>query len=446
MLQNGILTQGGILKALTFFTLPMLVGAFLQQAYNLTDTWMVGKYVGAEALAAVGSSYALMVFLVSIFYGLAMGSGTVVSIHYGAGNWNLLRRCVFVSMVLIGVLTLSLTIVLFFGLDLILQFLQVPPDVYYLMYTYLWIVFWGIPWVCLYNFYAVLLRSVGDSLTPLYFLFLSVVLNVGLDALFIIGLGWGIAGAAAATVVAQFVSAVGLVLYVYLRHPELKCTRKDAVWDREALRDIFSFSTLTCVQQSVMNFGILLVQGLVNSFGSVVMAAFAVAVKIDSFAYMPVQEFGNAFSTFIAQNFGARQRTRIRKGMRIAFLLAVLFSLFISVWVFVFAEELMLLFIPSSETGILQAGVQYLRIEGSFYVGIGILFLLYGYYRAIRLPGMSVVLTVLSFGTRVALAYLLASIPTIGVAGIWWSIPIGWFIADAVGLVCIIRSMHVHHQ
>lgn len=433
------LTRGGIGSALVFFTLPMMLGALLQQCYNLVDTWLVGRYIGADALAAVGSSYTLMVFLISILWGLAMGSGTVVSQHYGAGDVPALRRSVFLSFSLMGLLTLLLTVVMFASLDGVLHFLQVPFAVYGWMRSYLWIVFWGIPLVCLYNFYAAMLRAVGDSLTPLYFLALSVVLNVALDVLFILVLHWGVEGAAWATVVAQGVSAFGLVWYVCIRRPELHWSREDCRWDFTCLKDVLSFSMLTCLQQSVMNFGILLVQGLVNSFGAVVMAAFAVAVKIDSFAYMPVQEFGNAFSTFIAQNYGAGEQERIRKGGRVALGMVMLFSCVVSMAVFIFAEELMCMFVLPDESEILSVGVRYLRIEGSFYVGIGILFLLYGYYRAIRMPGMSVVLTILSLGTRVMLSYLLASIPQIGVQGIWWSIPIGWFLADAVGIWYYLR-------
>ena len=172
---------------------------------------------------------------------------------------------------------------------------------------------------------------------------------------------------------------------------------------------------------------------LINSFGTAVMAGFAAAVKIDSFAYMPVQDFGNAFSTFIAQNFGAGKHERIRKGIRVAVRVTLIFCLIISVLVFVLARPLMLIFIPAHETEIISIGVEYLRIEGAFYCGIGWLFLLYGFYRAVRKPGMSVVLTVISLGVRVALAYTLAAIPGIGVWGIWWSIPIGWFLADIFG-------------
>ena len=183
-----------------------------------------------------------------------------------------------------------------------------------------------------------------------------------------------------------------------------------------------------------MNFGILMVQGLVNSFGTAVMAAFAAAVKIDSFAYMPVQDFGNAFSTFVAQNFGAGRYDRIRRGIRSSIWLTTGFALWISVLVYVFSPQLMALFVSPSETEIINIGVEYLRIEGSFYIGIGYLFLLYGFYRAVALPSMSVVLTVVSLGTRVVLAYALATLSAVGYTGIWWSVPIGWALADGIGV------------
>lgn len=434
MLRKGDLTQGGITTTLLQFTLPMLAGSLLQQCYNIADTLIVGQCIGSNALAAVGSAYTLMVFLISILLGLSMGSGTVFSLQYGAGDLPALRRSIYVSFLLIGTVTVLLNVAVFLWLDPILRWLQVPYDVYPLMRNYLWIIFWGIAFTFLYNFYAALLRAVGDSVTPLWFLAVSVVLNIGLDLFLILVLDQGIKGAAVATVIAQGMAASGILLYTYKTRPELRLHRKDMRFDRSSLKEITSFSTLTCVQQSVMNFGILMVQGLVNSFGTAVMAAFAAAVKIDSFAYMPVQEFGNAFSTFVAQNFGARKGDRIRRGVRSAFLITIVFSLVISLLVFFFAKPLMLIFVRPDEAEILRIGTEYLRIEGTFYLGIGILSLLYGYYRAIRMPGMSVVLTILSLGTRVVLSYWLASIPSIGVTGIWWSIPIGWFLADLVGI------------
>ena len=271
---------------------------------------------------------------------------------------------------------------------------------------------------------------------PLAFLAVSAVLNIALDLWFVLGLNRGVAGAAEATVIAQYLSGVGIAVYTLARFPQARAIGKLSGLRRERVREVLSFSTLTCVQQSVMNLGILMVQGLVNSFGPIVMAAFAAAVKIDAFAYMPVQDFGNAFSTFIAQNYGAKRQDRIRAGLKSAVRMAMIFCVIVSALVFAFAAPLMRLFVEAAETEVIREGVRYLRIEGAFYCGIGCLFLLYGLYRALGRPGMSVALTVVSLGARVALAYLLSAIPAVGVVGIWWSVPIGWALADLVGLIC----------
>ena len=431
---KGDLTQGGITRTLLAFTLPMIAGAMLQQCYNIADTLIVGRFVGPEALAAVGSAYTLMVFITSILLGLSMGSGTVVSLKYGAGDADGVRRSIGAAFVIVGAATAMLTALSFLLIDEILILLQVPHDVYAPMRTYLWVIFVGIVFTFLYNFYASLLRAVGDSVTPLWFLAVSAVLNIALDLVFILVFNWGVAGAAWATVASQAVSGVGIMVYTLKSVPVLRLRMADLHPDGKTMKEITSFSTLTSVQQSVMNFGILMVQGLVNSFGMHTMAAFAAAVKIDSFAYMPVQDFGNAFSTFIAQNFGAGKRMRIRQGIKSAVAVSAVFSVAVSAIVFALAEPLMGIFVDAGETEIISIGIDYLRIEGAFYAGIGLLFLLYGYYRAVRMPAMSVVLTVLSLGLRVFLAYVLSAIPSIGVNGIWWAVPIGWFVADVVGV------------
>ena len=220
----------------------------------------------------------------------------------------------------------------------------------------------------IYNFYAALLRAIGDAVTPLWFLAVSVVLNIGLDLFFILQLDWGIKGAAIATVAAQGVSALGIMGYAYVKYPELRLHRNDLHFDRHCLKEITSFSALTCVQQSVMNLGILMVQGLVNSFGTVVMAAFAAAIKIDSFAYMPVQEFGNAFSTFIAQNFGARKEERIRKGVKSALITTVLFSLVISILVFFIRQTIDADFCPPPRNGNSEHRYQLFTHRGSVFI------------------------------------------------------------------------------
>lgn len=431
---KGNLTEGGITVTMLRFALPLMLGNLLQQCYNIADTLIVGRVLGARALAAVGSSYALMVFITSVFIGLCMGCSALFSIHYGARDLKALRRSLFSSILIIGATTLVLNAVSLVFLDPIIRIMQTPSEIEQLTHDYLFIVFLGMVPVCVYNFYAFLLRAIGNSVVPLVFLAVSVVLNIALDLALIFGLGMGVEGAALATVAAQSVAAVGLYIYTKRSFPELSLTRSDCKADGASLRRVASWSFLTCLQQSVMNFGILMVQGLVNSFGTAVMAAFAAAVKIDSFAYMPVQDFGNAFSTFIAQNFGAGRADRIRRGIRSAVVVTTLFALTVSVLVFWLSPWLMSLFVPEDGSEIIAIGVEYLRIEGSFYVGIGYLFLLYGLYRAVALPSMSVVLTVVSLGTRVALAYALAAIPSVGYTGIWWSVPIGWALADITGL------------
>lgn len=428
---NQDLTTGNTTKKMLLFAFPLMIGNLLQQLYNIADTIIVGKFLGSSAIAAVGSAYALMIFITSIILGLCMGSGALFSIRYGEKNFDKLKSSIFVSFLVICGLSILLNILSFLGIDLILRFMKIPSEIYDLMKDYTLVIFGGILGVFLYNYFSSLLRAVGNSFIPLVFLTVSVILNIFLD--FILIQKYGIKGAAYATIISQIISGISLSIYTFIYFPYLTPKKENRIFKKSILKEILHFSILTCIQQSVMNFGILMVQGLVNSFGTVVMAAFSVAVKIDSFAYMPVQDFGNAFSTFIAQNYGAKEFRRIKDGIKNAIIFSTLFSILVSIIVWIFAENLLLLFIKKEEIEILKVGIEYLHIEGTFYFGIGFLFLLYGYYRAVEKPGISVVLTIISLGTRVILAYVLSSF--IGTKGIWWSVPIGWFLADITGII-----------
>lgn len=434
---NKNMTQGPVMKTMLQFAIPMILGNLLQQCYNIADTLIVGKFLGSNVLAAVGSSFTLMTFITSILLGLCMGSGTFFSIRFGEKDEKGLKEGICASFLLILFLTAVINILSYLFLDNIQAFLKVPDKVWHDMRIYLSIIFIGIPATFLYNYFASLLRAIGNSIIPLIFLAVSAVLNIVLDLWFILGLHWGAAGAAAATVASQYAAGIGITIYSILYIPYLKMKKEERRLRWSCMQEIARFSVMTCIQQSVMNLGILLVQGVVNSFGAEVMAAFAAAVKIDAFAYMPVQDFGNAFSTFIAQNFGAKQNDRIRAGLKGAIITVFLFCLTVSAAVCIFARPLMLLFVNAKETAIIAHGVRYLRIEGSFYCGIGCLFLLYGFFRAMEKPGMSVVLTFISLGTRVALANILSAIPSIGESGIWWSVPIGWILADFIGFIFV---------
>ncbi len=431
------LTEGPVMKTLLRFAVPMILGDLLQQCYNIADTLIVGRFLGADALAAVGSSFSLMTFLTSILLGLAMGSGTVFSIRFGQKDEHGLKEGVLASFVLLGAVTVVLNVLVFACRDGIIWALQTPEELVGLMRDYLTVIFAGLAGIFLYNFFAALLRSLGNSTVPLAFLAVSAVLNIVLDLWFVAGLRRGVAGAAEATVLSQYVSGIGIAVYTVRKFPSL--VRRDPSVRLRAgrIREIAGFSSLTCLQQSIMNLGILTVQGLVNRFGATVMAAFAAGVKIDAFAYLPVQDFGNAFSIFLSQNYGAGKTERIQKGIRVAAVASVSFGLALSLLVWALAGPLVSLFLddPAASAAVISEGVRYLRIEGAFYALIGVLFLLYGLYRALGRPGMSVVLTVISLGLRVLLAYALSAVPGVGVVGIWWSVPIGWVLADAFGIL-----------
>lgn len=439
-MKNHDLTKGNVTKSLLVFAGPMILGNLLQQCYNIADTWVVGKYVGADALAAVGSSYALMAFLNSLLIGLCMGSGAVFSYHIGRGDREKVRACAQTAFVMIGVLAAALTVFSQGLMHPILMLLRTPAELYEMTRDYLAVVFWGIFFIFLYNYFAFLLRALGNSVAPLYFLGAASALNIALDLFFVCSLGRGLSGAAEATVIAQAISGLGLGIYLWKKEPYFRFSIGGFLRGEKPVGEICRYSLMTGMQQSVMNFGILMVQSLVNSFGPAVMAAFAATVKIDTFAYMPAQEFGNAYSIFISQNYGAGKKERVKRGTRKAMAVSAAFCGVISVLVFTLARFLMLIFVRAQDAEIIEIGMQYLRIEGAFYIGIGILFLLYGYFRGVNRPGISLVLTVISLGTRVVLAYTLAAIPQIGVLGIWWAIPIGWALADVTGFVLMGRK------
>lgn len=437
---NQDLTTGNVTKTMLLFAGPMIAGNLLQQCYNIADTWVVGKYLGPNALGAVGSAYTLMTFLTSIIIGLCMGSGAIFSFYFGKQEENTLKSRMQISFLLIGIVTIALNLIVLLLLQPILHLLQVPDLLLDMMHEYMQMIAMGMFFVFLYNYFSYVQRAIGNSVVPLVFLALAACLNIVLDFLFVVFIPWGIRGAAMATVISQAVSGLGIALYTWFREPSLRFDRKSFQFDKKSVTEIVRFSFTASIQQSVMNFGILMIQGLVNSFGPGVMAAFAAAVKIDSFAYMPAQEFGNAFSLFISQNYGAGNHKRVKQGVKSAMKVSISFCLIISVLIFVLAKYLMQFFVKPEEVEIIATGVGYLRVEGAFYCGIGILFLLYGYYRGMNRPELSLILTIISLGTRVLLAYVLAPVPSIGVWGIWWAIPIGWGLADIAGIGYMVYS------
>lgn len=432
------LTRGPIIRSMLLFTLPLTLGNLLQQLYNITDSAIVGRFVGSDALAAVGSAYSLMIFVTSVIIGLCLGSTALFSLYYGKGDLKRFRLTFTASGLIIALTSAVLMLACLIWNRPIVRLLNTPGEIEDMLASYLFIIYLGLPATFISNFLSAVLRSIGESRVPLVYYAISVVLNIFLDLFYVLVLDQGVEGAAIATVISQYVSAVLLLVHTAVRYRHLWPTRQELRVSRSAASDVVRYSFITCLQQSVMNFGILMVQGLVNSFGIAVMAAFAAGVKIDSFAYLPVQDFGNAYSVFVSQNRGAGEAERIRRGTRGALAVTCLFALVLSALVNLFARPLFSLFLDSSEAGIMDIGVGYLRLEGSFYIGIAILFLLYGHFRAIGKPSISLILTLFSLGTRVALSYALA--PSLGYQMIWISVPIGWALAGLVGALLMTRT------
>lgn len=219
------LTQGKVQKTLLVFAGPMIVGNLLQQCYNIADTLIVGRYLGAGALAAVGTAYSLMTFLTSILIGLCMGCGSIFSYYYGKKDDGKMQESMFTSFLFVGVIAIVMNVIVFAGIDVILKMLQIPADIYGIMKEYTWVVFWGIFFVFLYNFFAFLLRAVGNSLTPLLFLGAASVLNIVLDLLFVVSFDMGVSGAAWATVSAQMLAGIGILVYTRVKEPSLRFFR-----------------------------------------------------------------------------------------------------------------------------------------------------------------------------------------------------------------------------
>ncbi|MEG1409111.1 MAG: MATE family efflux transporter [Terrisporobacter sp.] len=426
------MTEGNPSKLILKFALPMILGNIFQQVYNLVDTIVVGKFIGADALAAVGSSFAIIVFITSIIIGLSMGAGILFAQFYGAKEIDKLKECTITSIIFIGIITIIVMFSSIINRDFILKLFNMPKELLPYCGSYLTIILYGLIFTFIYNLATALLRAVGDSKRPLYFLIIASIINVVLDLVFVIKFGLGVKGVALATIIAQGVSAALSFIYVYKNLSFIRRNIRDVKIKKDTFKLVAKYSVLTSLQQSIMNLGILIVQGLVNTFGVTVMAAFAAGAKIDSIAYMPVQDFGNAFSTYVAQNKGAKMDDRIRSGVKSAIKTIIIFSTVISSMILLFSKNIMLLFVNEKETQVITLGVEYISVVGVFYILIGFLFMFYGLYRGVGKLKISIILTIVSLGTRVLLAYVLSATP-LGASGIWWSIPIGWVLADLLG-------------
>jgi len=427
------LTEGREARVIFEFTLPMLIGNVLQQVYNLTDAWVVGQFVGKTALAAVGSSFSIVFLLVALVMGVTMGSGIMISQYYGAGDMERVRRTISTAYWYVLVASVVLT-----GLGLLvsrplLMLLRTPDDVLPQAVTYLNIMFAGTVLSFGYNAISAVLRALGDSRTPLYFLAIAVAANVGLDLWFVIGLGWGVAGAAWATIISQGIAfAAGLVYMQRSRHDVLRIHPRRMPFDRIIFARSMRIGLPSGGQQTLVAAGFMALTRIVNGFGTDAIAAYTAAGRLDQFAGMPAMNFAMALTTFVGQNLGAGKPDRVRRGLVATLLMSGAFALGATL-LMVFAKE-PLVRIFNTDPAVVAIGSRYLLIVGSFYVLFSTMFVMGAVPRGAGDTMIPFLITIVTLWIiRIPLSAWLSS--RLGTDGIWWGIPAAWGMGSILSTV-----------
>jgi len=418
------MTRGPIVPQIIHFTLPLIIGNFFVLSYNATDSIIVGRFVGASALAALGAASPVMNVLLFLIIGICLGMSVLMGQYFGKGDIVKLKRVISTSLISGGIFTIILVI---FGLlfsRAILSLLHTPIEILDDATTYLQIIFIGFIFTFIYNIYASTLRSMGNSKASLYFLIASAVLNVLMDILFVVVWKKGVAGAAWATVIAEAFAALFCVLYVRMYIPILKFSKKEFVLDRSLLKIISSYSSVAAMQQITLHLGKFLIQGAVNPLGVVSIAAFNAVTRIDDFVMIVQQNIGHGTTGFLAQNKGKGNFDRIRKGFLTGFKIEVIYTLLISVVVFFFSREIVSLFVGNGNVKVVNEGENYLRVMVLLYLLPAITNIIQGYFRGLGKMRITLNSTFTQIVGRVIAAYLLA--PYFGITGIVLACLVGW--------------------
>ena len=419
------LSQGHEGKLISRFAMPMLLGNVFQQAYNIVDTIIVGKFIGIDALAAVGSSFPIIFMLVSFIIGITMGFTIIISQYFGAKEMSKVKRAINTLYIFIFVSSIIVSVAGIFLGKSIFRLIDLPTQIIPQADQFLTIYFTGMIFLFGYNATSAILRGLGDSKTPLYFLIGSVILNIALDLLFVLGFGWWITGVAWATVFSQGVAFIAQILYLNRYHSFLQFSFRELRFDRKIFRQGIRIGLPTGFQHTFVAAGMLALYWIVNQFGVTANAAYSVAGRIDSFAAMPAMSFSAALSTFVGQNMGANRPDRVKRGLRSTLLMTAGISITISMVTVFFGRYLMMMFTNDQE--VIELGRMYLIIVGAFYVLFSTMFALHGTLRGAGDTLVPMIITLLSLWViRVPVAYLLSRDPSIGLYGVFWSIPIGW--------------------
>lgn len=428
------MTVGKPGRTLFLFAVPMVLGNLFQQFYNIIDSVIVGNYVGADALAAVGASASITFLFVAVASGLSIGSSVIISQYFGARRYADMKTAIQTVQISAAMIAVILTGVGMLATDAILGFMNTPKSIFEDASLYLKIYFCGLIFLFLYNMLTASFQAIGDSKSPLVFLAGSSLCNIVLDLYFVRDLHMGVAGAAAATVIAQAVSVVFSFVWLRVRLRKMHIKEESRYFDPHILSVICKVAVPSMLQQSMVSIGIFLVQRLVNGYGEAVMAGFAAATKIDSIAILPMVNVGSAVSTFTAQNIGGDKPERVRQGFRSGMVMSAGIGLIVTVILFLYADVFVGAFMDSgSNQAAIQTGVEYLHVVGMTYAMMGLMNCCGGVLRGAGDIKWFLAVTLLNLSSRVVLAYGMAMF--LGASAVWYSIPIGWTIGFVIGFV-----------
>ncbi len=425
------MTIGKPSKILIKFAIPMMLGNIFQQAYNIIDSIIVGNFVGSSALASVGATYPMTFVLITIANGASIGCAVIISQYFGSQNISKMKTAIYTSLISITVLGLILTLIGIILNKAFLNLLATPRDIFDDSYDYLHIYFLGIIFLFVYNICNSVFNALGNAKLPLYFLIFSSILNVFLDLLFVIKFNLSVKGVAYATFLSQGIACIFSFIYLLKELRVFKNVEKLNFFDFRTLKSISKVALPSMLQQSIVSFGNLLLQSLVNSYGTVVIAGFSIATKIDSIIILPMVSLSNAISTFAGQNIGAKKINRVREGYKTSIIIILIFCIITSSIIFLFGNNITSLF--SRNEDIINVSIQYLKIVSSFYFFMGLMVITNGVLRANKDMKFFLLSTTINFSIRVIFAYILSFI--VNQKFIWFSIPLGWLFASTTSIL-----------
>lgn len=421
------MTEGNTIKHLLVFSIPMLIGNLFQQVYNLADSIIVGQLIGSQALAAIGATNSLTFLFFALCNGFGAGGGIIVSQSFGAGNTKEVKNCIANTGYIMIVLPFVVGVSAFFLSDPILRMLGTPEDIFHDSLSYLRIMCIGLLFVSVYNYVSSMMRALGDSRTPLYFLIFSCILNAGLDVLFVLTFKMGVFGAGLATFISQFISNVLCLTYAFTMNPYFKINKKDLKINPTVIQRTVKLGFPLSIQFSLIAISCMALQRVVNSFGALAVAAFTATGRVEQVIHMPYQTLSAAESTFCGQNFGAKNYKRVREGFRKSMLLMTIFTLCMVPLIQIFGEQIINIFVKDEE--VIAMGAKAMRITSIFYIFLGLIYTARGVLNGLGDSFFALLNGIVEVVGRFTVPYALTVIPAIGVWGIWWSVGIVWFLS-----------------